>query len=237
MTKCSTATAQGGEWRNPRARIRRRAGLKLGKESRKRGRAWHCQQKACKRDAKQEQRNFPETKGGESQNRAGGQPQPQRPSARGGRARKNAQHPEVTGDSGENHFREKGKWKHNCLFKQQVRRWRNRAPGEAESGPDFTSERGVPDSLAWGKHRISCCRSWPGGKNLVGGRGITAEADEQAWLGFCPLNSCRKGPAPHDLAPITHSQYSLLSHMPRFSFRWHRPSLRDFPQQILHESW
>ena len=109
MTKCSTATAQGGEWRNPRARIRRRAGLKLGKESRKRGREWHCQESACKRDAKQEQRNFPETKGGESQNRAGGQPQPQRPSARGGRARKNAQHPEVTGDSGENHFREKGK--------------------------------------------------------------------------------------------------------------------------------
>lgn len=71
MTECSTATAQGGERRNQRARIRSRAGLKLGKESQKRGRAWHCQQKACKRDAKQEERNFPETKGGDSQNRAG----------------------------------------------------------------------------------------------------------------------------------------------------------------------
>ena len=192
---------------------------------------------ACKRDAKQEQRNFPETKGGESQNRAGDQPQPQALSARGGGARENVQHPEVTADSGENHFRKKGTWKHNCLFKQQVRRWRNRAPEEAESGPDFTSERGLPDTLAWGRHRISCCRSWPGGKNLVGGRGITAEADEEAWLGFCPLNSCHKGPAPHDLAPTIHSQYSLLFHMPHFSFRWHGPSLRDFPQQILQESW
>ena len=108
MTECSTATAQGGERINPRARIRRRAGLKLGKESRKRGREWHCQESACKRDAKQEQRNFPETKGGESQNRAGDQPQPQALSARGGGARENVQHPEVTADSGENHFRKKG---------------------------------------------------------------------------------------------------------------------------------
>lgn len=57
---------------------------------------------------------------------------------------------------------------------------------------------------------------WESGaaENLIGGRGITAKADEEAWLGFCPLNSHSKGPAPHDRAPTTHSQYSLLFHVP-----------------------
>lgn len=66
-------------------------------------RAWHCQQKACKRDAKQEERNFQKPRAGTHKTEQG-PATTLRPSARGGRARENASASRGHYDSGENHF-------------------------------------------------------------------------------------------------------------------------------------
>lgn len=78
MTESSTATAQGGERINPRARIRRRAGLKLGKESRKRGREWHCQKAHAKEMPNKNSATFQKPRAGSHKTEQGTSHNPRR---------------------------------------------------------------------------------------------------------------------------------------------------------------